>query len=206
MREKVKADPEFRERLVHFISQTACETLPPSPPASTTEDFTKGSRCFQPLLNPDHPHFQQQMQIDVHDIIRSRNMHKKKHTPTCFKNGRKRCRARFPRKLVAYTRFDLETGILFIQRDDQWLNGFNEWISIMTHGNHDCQFLLTKNHVISIIYYVIKYISKPEAAFHTKLTIAAAVRDAMWTEFRNHMTDVDIAKKFLIKTYNKLDT
>ena len=206
MREKVKADPEFRERLVHFISQTACETLPPSPPASTTEDFTKGSRCFQPLLNPDHPHFQQQMQIDVHDIVRSRNMHKKKHTPTCFKNGRKRCRARFPRKLVAYTRFDLETGILFIQRDDQWLNGFNKWISIMTHGNHDCQFLLTKNHALSIIYYVIKYISKPEAAFHTKLTIAAAVRDAMRTEFRNHMTDVDIAKKFLIKTYNKLDT
>src|SRR5438046_8490362 len=76
----------------------------------------------------------------------------------------------------------------------------------MTHTNHDCHFLFTKDHAISIIYYIIKYISKPEAALHMKLTIAAAVRDAMQNSTTSYMTDVDISKRFLIKTYNKLDT
>src|SRR5947199_5230691 len=76
----------------------------------------------------------------------------------------------------------------------------------MTHVNHDCQFLFTKDHAISIIYYIMKYISKPEAALHTKLTIAAAVCDAMQNVNAKYMSDVDIMKSFLIKTYNRLDT
>ena len=76
----------------------------------------------------------------------------------------------------------------------------------MTHANHDCQFLFTKDYAISIIYYIMKYISKPETASHTKLTIAAAVRDAMQNSTTSYMADVDITKRFLIKTYNKLDT
>ena len=38
-----------------------------------------------------------------------------------------------------------------------------------------------------------------------KLTIAAAVRDAMQKSITSYMSDVDITKRFLIKTYNKLD-
>lgn len=131
-------------------------------------------------------------------------MHSPKHTPTCFKYGRRRCRARFPRKLVAQTRMDPETGVIEIERDDRWVNAYNLWLSLMTHGNHDCQFLLTKDHALAIIYYIMKYISKLEAGFHTKLTVAAAVRKAMRSS--DYMSDVDIAKLFLIKTYNKLDT
>ena len=162
---------------------------------------------FQPLLDPDHPYFDDQMKIDVHDIVTTRNMHNQNHTPTCFKYGRKQCRARFPRKLVPRAHFDADTGVIEIKRDDEWLNGYNEWLSLMTHANHDCQFLLTKDHAISIIYYIMKYISKPEAALHTKLTIAAAVRDALQnSSTANYMSDVDISKQFLLKTYNKLDT
>ena len=76
----------------------------------------------------------------------------------------------------------------------------------MTHANHDCQFLFTKDHAISIIYYIMKYITKPEAALHTKLTVAAAVRDAMQNLSADYMSNVNITKTFLIKTYNKLDT
>src|SRR5436190_495934 len=101
---------------------------------------------------------------------------------------------------------NVETGMIEIQRDNEWLNGYNKWLSLMTHANHDCQFLFTKDHAISIIYYIMKYISKPEASLHTKLTIAAAVRDAMQNVNANYMSDVDITKSFLIKTYNRLDT
>jgi len=202
MREKAKINIDFQQRLLAFIAQVASETLPPEPPASTTEEFIKGSRCFQPLLDPTHPHFDSQMQIDVHDIVKSRNMHSKNHTATCFKYGRKQCRARFPRKIVTANQCDVETGIIQMQRDDAWLNNYNQWFSIMTHGNHDCQFLLTKDHAISIIYYILKYISKTETAFHTKLAIAAAVRAAE----RNYTDNKDATKTFLTKIANKLET
>jgi ATP-dependent DNA helicase PIF1 len=206
MREKAKVDLKFQRRLLEFIGQVASETLPPSPSISIQEEFKKGSRVFQPLLNPDHPYFDDQMKVDVYDIVTTRNMHNRKHTPTCFKYGRKRCRARFPRKLVAHTQFNPETGVIEIERDDEWLNGYNKWLSLMTRANHDCQFLLTKDHAIAIIYYIMKYISKPEAASHTKLTVSAAVRDAMQNSTADYMSDVDVTKRFLIKIYNKLDT
>jgi ABC-type dipeptide/oligopeptide/nickel transport system ATPase component len=206
IRERAKEDPDFRERLLEFITQVASETLPDRPPASVEEDFQPGSRSFQPLLDPDLPYFESQMEIDVHDIVTKKNMHNLKHTPTCFKYGRKRCRARFPRKLVPCTQMDPETGVISIQRDHEWLNGYNKWFSLMTHANHDCQFLFTKDHAIAIIYYILKYITKPEATLHTKLTVAAAVRDAMQNLSANYMSDVDITKRFLLKTYNKLDT
>src|SRR5579859_3202355 len=43
---------------------------------------------------------------------------------------------------------------------------------MVTRSNHDCQFLLSKHHVLASIHYIIKYISKPEASLHLRLTIA----------------------------------
>ena len=39
-----------------------------------------------------------------------------------------------------------------------------------------------------------KYISKPEAAIHTKLTVAAAVRNAMEGKLKDYMSDVTSAR------------
>ena len=116
IRERAKEDADFRERLLEFIAHVASETLPDQPPASVEEEFQKGSRAFQPLLDPDLPYFEDQMKIDLYDIITTRNMHNPKHTPTCFKDGRKRCRARFPRKLAPSTQMDIETGVIASER------------------------------------------------------------------------------------------
>src|SRR5256885_10622723 len=70
-------------------------------------------------------------------------------------------------------------------------------------ANHDCQFLFTKNHALTIIHYVMKYISKPEAALHSKLTIAAAVCKGL-PEIPSSSTD--LGRKMILKTYNKLDS
>ena len=75
----------------------------------------------------------------------------------------------------------------------------------MTRGNHDIQFLFTKNHSLAIIHYIMKYISKPEAALHSKLTVAAAVRKTISTS-TEPSSNADIAKKMLLKIYNKLDS
>ena len=71
---------------------------------------------------------------------------------------------------------------------------------MVTRSNHDCQFLLSKHHILAAIHYVMKYISKPEASLHSTLTIAAAVRRALQSSSTS-----DIAKTMLLKTYNKLD-
>ena len=75
----------------------------------------------------------------------------------------------------------------------------------MTRGNHDIQFLFTKNHAMAIIYYIMKYISKPEAALHSKLTVAAAVRKTI-SSSPEPGSNAYIAKSMLLKTYNKLDS
>ena len=50
-----------------------------------------------------------------------------------------------------------------------------------------------------------KYISKPEAALHSKLTVAAAIRKTMATS-PEPGSSADIAKKMLLKLNNKLDS
>ena len=128
-------------------------------------------------------------------------------TPTCFKYGNKRkCRARYPRKLVNKTYFDPETGVVELERDNEWLVGYNSWLSLMMHADHDDQFLFTKNHVLSVIHYIMKYISKPEDSLHSKLAIAAAVRKDISAVNMDRSTDFDFGKSMLIKTANKLDS
>ena len=75
----------------------------------------------------------------------------------------------------------------------------------MTRGNHDIQFLFTKKHTLSIIYYIMKYITKPEASLHSKLTVATAVRKTMSQDPEPNLS-ADIARQMLLKTYNKLDS
>src|SRR5205814_8705563 len=83
-----------------------------------------GHQVFQPLLHPDNPKFDDIMQLDVSDIVRSLQMHSRHHMPTCFKYGSKWCRSRFPHAIVAETSFDETTGIIQIKRDHAWLNDY----------------------------------------------------------------------------------
>ena len=166
-----------------------------------------GEQVFQPFVDPEDPYFDDIARIHVYDIVRSRNMHKRTHTPTCFKYGNKRkCRARYPRKLIKKMYFDPETGVVELERDDEWLVGYNSWLSLMMRANHDGQFLFTKNHALSVIHYIMKYISKPEDSLHSKLAIAAAVRKEISVANTNRSADFDLGKSMLIKTANKLDS
>src|SRR5947207_6511225 len=76
----------------------------------------------------------------------------------------------------------------------------------MMHSNHDIQFLFTKNHALSVINYVMKYISKPEDSLHSKLAIAAAVRKDISATNTGRSSNFDFGKSMLIKTSNKLDS
>lgn len=95
------------------------------------------------------------------------------------------------------------TGVIRLRRDDPWLNGYNPWLSLTLLSNHDVQFLLTKDHALSIVYYIIKYISKNEQTLHSKLSIAASVHAAQSV---GTPANTEIGKQMIRKVYNKMES
>jgi hypothetical protein len=86
------------------------------------------------------------------------------------------------------------------------MNGYNPWIMLMLRANHDCKFLFSQIYALAIIHYVMKYyISKPEHATHSKLTIAAAVRKEL-DRGATALTGSLTGKQMLSKVYNRLDS
>lgn len=212
MRNKAKADSEYRERLLRYISQVVIETLPERVQDDDLEDLDSqepfGSRAFRPFPDPLSDRFEDEKQLDLYDIILSRNMHSQSHAPTCFKYGSSKCRSKFPRALVEETTMDTDTGLIRLQRDDPWLNGYNPWIALMLRANHDCKFLFSQVYALAIIHYVMKYISKPEQSMHAKLTVAAAVRRELSdSNSPRSMTNPQQSpgRQMLAKVYNRLD-
>jgi hypothetical protein len=61
-------------------------------------------------------------------------------------------------------------GIVHVRWTHPYMNNYNRWFSIATRGNHNIQFLFTKTYSLAIIHHITKYISKPEAPLHSKLT------------------------------------
>jgi len=108
----------------------ASECMPPEFDNIYDNDHAVGHYVFSPLPDPHNPEFEERMHIEVSDIVRARQMHSQHHTPTCFKYGSGQCRLRFPRTLIDESHMDPETGVIHIQRDHTWLNGFNPWICL----------------------------------------------------------------------------
>src|SRR5947208_13444249 len=173
--------------------------LPEEPPLNEDAD---DACLFQAYTHPDDPNFNCVMRRNLSIIVRYRQMHCRKHTPTCFKYRSKKCRSRFPRAIVSETSLDEDSGVILVKRDHHWVNNYHKWIAQMTRGNHDIQFLFTKNHALAAIHYVMKYITKAEVALHSKLTIAAAVRKALAAPSSTN----DVGKKMLLKIYNKMES
>ena len=83
---------------------------------------SSNEHVFQPFTDPDDPDFDLQFERSTFHIIRVRQIHSRKHTPTCFKYRSKKCRFRFPRKIVMTTIFDEATGIIHM-----WLYDRDFW-------------------------------------------------------------------------------
>lgn len=86
MRRQAKEDPEFGLRLLNFISHVISESMPRQIPDETNPGVSK--QVFQLFIHPDEPYFEDIAQIHTYDIIYSRNMHSRKHYPTCSNTGR----------------------------------------------------------------------------------------------------------------------
>ena len=74
----------------------------------------------------------------------------------------------------------------------------------MIYDNHNIQFLFIKNHILIIIYYIIKYISKSEIILHSKLIIYIIMHKIIIISPQSDFNSY-IMKMMFLKIYNKLD-
>ena len=149
-------DPDFRTRLLQWIGNLVCEKMPK--PVVDEAHRESGFQVFQPYPAPMHPAFDDVKDLHIYDTVCSRQMHSEKHTPTCFKYSTKECRLRYPRSLVEIMTMDPTTGVIWLERDHAWLNAYNPWLTLMIRANYDVQILLTKDHILVTIFYIVKYI------------------------------------------------
>src|SRR5436190_18866503 len=98
---------------------------------------------------------------------------------------------------------DPATGVIWLERDHRWLNAYNPWLSLMIRANHDIQILLKKDHVLAAIFYILKYICKPEETLHSKLTIAAAHRKAFTSTSPANTVD---GRRMILQIYDKIES
>src|SRR5436190_19332981 len=98
---------------------------------------------------------------------------------------------------------DPATGVIWLERDDRWLNAYSPWLSLMIRANHDIQILLTKDHVLAAIFYILKYVCKAEETLHSKLTIAAAHRKAFTSTSPANTLD---GRCMILQVYNKIES
>ena len=66
-----------------------------------------------------------------------------KHSFTCYKGGKRTCRFGFPLQLHEQTKMNDETGALEIQRNNEWVNGFNRSALIALRCNMDIKMVLS---------------------------------------------------------------
>ena len=206
LRDKAAEDPSFCNGLITFITIFIYECLPPTPVRADDDDddlLALGSQVFQPLPDPDDVAFDEIAAVHIDDIVRSRQMHSCHYTPTCFKYGSAEYHLRFPRQAFESSFIDPITNVIRVQRDDPWLNPYNPSLSLALCANHDIQFLLTKDHALAIMYYILKYISKSEQTLYSKLTVAAAVRA---TQSSSSPSNTSIGKQIVQWVYNKIES
>ena len=181
------------------------ECLPPIPvdDDDDEENVLLGSQVFRSFPDPDAIDFEDIVTTQIGDIVRSRQMHSRHHTRTCFKYDPTQCRLRFPCEIFDSSIMDPEMHVIHIKRDDAWLNGYNRWLSLALRANHDVQYLHTQDHAMAIMYYILKYISRSEQSLYSKLSVSASVRAA---QMSTSSANTVIGKRMITQIYNKIQS
>lgn len=118
------------------------------------------------------------MKEDLYTLGARTLLHKKSHTPTCFKyckpGTQQTCRFGFPRELVPQSSFDRDSGEIKLRRLDRRANNYNPWITIACRGNNDIQFIGSGASAMARVYYITNYVTKSELTTHSAYAMGAA--------------------------------
>ena len=154
---------------------------------------------------------------EVDDIILKSNVHtcssgikkngevvKNKDYKGCLNNKWKKCKARFPRKIVSESAAEKETGRIELKKMEEFINTFTTVVTYLLRCNSDVTCLHSGTAVKAVVAYVSDYISKFSLKTHTIFDTIRSVY-ARHLESLNTTSDrADVARRLMTKIVNSL--
>ena len=160
--------------------------------------------------NPSSPNFPSRFRADIVKLVETSNVHK--HSDTCYKyskynqDNKKICRMRMPRKLVAVSTIDPDTGNITMRRSDPMINNFNEYLIAACCSNMDIKFIWSGNDAKALVYYITDYVTKMSLSFHdTYALVQKSIASIMnSSNLVNNENAIEKSRKLVLRCYNTL--
>lgn len=113
---------------------------------------------------------------------------------------------RMPRKLVAVSTIDPDTGKITMRRSDPMINNFNEYLIAACRSNMDIKFIWSGNDAKALVYYITDYVTKTSLSFHdtyalVQKSIASIMNSSNQTVNENA---IEKSRKLVLRCYNTL--
>ncbi|EPS29066.1 hypothetical protein PDE_04014 [Penicillium oxalicum 114-2] len=178
LRDRILTDVHFANRIIRFLEtvithslhdadvddpESSVSSMPPSSHGPETDtEFTR--KLFQ----------------DANGVARTKQLHSKRHTTTCFKYRHRLspdrvCRFGMPRGLLEISRVD-EHGIIHLARNHAWINPWNPSLASCIRSNHDISWIPTVSKSLSLLYYITNYAPKDDVAPWQMIAKAALLK------------------------------
>ena len=226
LREKMRSDPEFKDRVLKFLEETikqhspfagsnnaqyteVCETdnsddldleekLTERKP---NEDSTKDTVLTK--RPPTSLDSEKEINEELHQLVRYCNIHK--CNTSCFKNEKvKICRYHYPRPIQLISVMDGDE--IIIKRLERLTNNYEEITMLAMRCNHDCQFVGSGKASRAAAFYITDYQVKSGLTTHNILPIvSSAIRNMeLETGKKLHSDAISKSKMMIHKCINRI--
>lgn len=138
LRDRILMDQDFAGRMIRFLESIIVHSLH-KPDSSPNETASRAAPS--PTTSEPDSEFVEKLFLDSNAVARTRQLHSKRHSATCFKYRRRgsassSCRFGMPRDLLDASKID-KYGIVYLARNHAWVNPWNPSIASYIRSNHD---------------------------------------------------------------------
>ncbi len=99
-------------------------------------------------------------------------------------------------------------GIIWLKRDNVWVNPWNPAIASLIRTNHDINLIPSSIKALALIHYITNYATKGDCCQYQRVMVAAIVRKAFDDHDNNITTGpsnyTPTLDKFALKAFNRL--
>ncbi|CAF1536983.1 unnamed protein product [Adineta ricciae] len=199
----------YRSPILSPLTPTSTHDRPGSVVYVPSNRFKLFPACL-PTPNPSSPNFLPRFRSNIVQLVESDNTHR--YTATCYKycnaygGDKKDCHLNMPRKKVAESTIDPETGHISMRRSDSWINNFNEYIISACRSNMDIKFIWTGSDAEALVYYITDYVTKMSLSCHDTFSLVQKSITSLQNSNNqiNNDNAIDKSRKLVLRCYNAL--
>jgi hypothetical protein len=179
LRDRILMDQDFVGRMIGFLESIIVHSLhkPDSSPKKTASRVAPS-----PTTSELDSEFAEKLFLDSNAVARTRQLHSRRHSATCFKYCRRgsasSCRFGMPRGLLDASKID-EYGVVHLARNHAWVNPWNPSIASCIRSNHDISWIPTMSKSLSLLYHITNYATKDDVSPGQMVTKAALLKQAI---------------------------